>query len=221
MSLNLPLCRHEHSSSFVIGDCPQSFPHSAKDWGLAFKVTDVIEKRGSGEKKIHILCTISAIFSVISLTFLASLSGQQQTEAGAVVVVFSFSPQHFLIMLLEMAWYVSQSEPGHWCCNEFSSPLRSAESFGCEVARSPITGQSPLIGQFSGHNFRHVERDISCLRKLFPRILGLSINPERLCSRAIFSVPSVMVKWGKGGSHVHLARARVTHPLYCVSFCCN
>lgn len=117
MSLNLPLCRHEHSSSFVMGNCPHSlFPHSAKDWGLAFKVTDVIEKkkkRGSGEgKKTHILCTLSAIFSVISLTFLASLSGQQQTEAGGILVVFSFSPQHFLIMFLEMARCVSQSEPG-------------------------------------------------------------------------------------------------------------
>lgn len=51
----------------------------------------------------------------------------------------------------------------------------------------------PLIGQFSEHNFRHVERDISCPSKLFPGILALYISSKRLCSQAIFSVCSVTV----------------------------
>lgn len=36
----------------------------------------------------------------------------------------------------------------------------------------------PLIGQFSEHNFRRVERDISCLCKLFLGILFLYINSK-------------------------------------------
>ncbi len=43
----------------------------------------------------------------------------------------------------------------------------------------------PLIGESSEHNFRHVERDISCLRKLFQGILVLYIKSKRLGSQEI------------------------------------
>lgn len=52
----------------------------------------------------------------------------------------------------------------------------------------------PLIGQSSEHNFRRVERDISCLRKLFRGILVLYINSKRLGSQVILS-QSVQWQW--------------------------
>lgn len=45
----------------------------------------------------------------------------------------------------------------------------------------------PLIGQSSEHNFRRVERDISCLCKLFQGILVLYIKSKRLASQEILS----------------------------------
>lgn len=45
----------------------------------------------------------------------------------------------------------------------------------------------PLIGQSSEHNFRRVERDISCLGKLFQGILYLYIKSKRLGSQEILS----------------------------------
>lgn len=45
----------------------------------------------------------------------------------------------------------------------------------------------PLIGQSSEHNFRRVERDISCLCKLFQGILVLYIKSKRLGSQEILS----------------------------------
>lgn len=52
----------------------------------------------------------------------------------------------------------------------------------------------PLIGQSSEHNFRRVERDISCLCKLFWGILVLYINSKRLGSQAILS-QSALRQW--------------------------
>lgn len=46
------------------------------------------------------------------------------------------------IYLLQPPLRPNPASANSGCCNKFSSPLRNTDSFGCKVARSPITGQS-------------------------------------------------------------------------------
>lgn len=90
----------------------------------------------------------------------------------------------------------SQMENNLGHCNRFFWP--SWNWFGCR--RWTV----PLIGRSSEHNFRRVERDISCVCKLFQGILSLYVKSKRPCRAKKFS-PSLLA-----GSRPHCVHCNVS-----------
>lgn len=96
------------------------------------------------EQPLHLMLSVCFHF----IHYLSSLLPSQHAETVVCTIFLPLKPFNYVLRYLKIAeWKLSASSSSQTgdnfrCCIKFSSSLRNTDSFGCEVARSPIAGQS-------------------------------------------------------------------------------